>query len=896
LLLILLSRAAWGGDLVPRLVRDLQPVSYAGSSSPRQFAEVSDGFVFTAFGNELWQYDRQEDVFSSVLRKDGMRQLSGAFYAALEPSGKWTLWTVAGFHFSFLRRVRGTPLRSVGPAYSDPTQWVPMLFDADDGSGRGLWVTDLFTEAGTFEIAKLLPFADDRLLRDPTPFGRRLYFVARDRRLGTALWVTDGTRAGTRPVFVPPSQQGTPLSIVGVVHGRLLLAVPGSGAELWTSDGTRRGTRPLQEIVRGAGSATIVRSVVAGQRAYLIVDDGRHGRELWATDGSPTGAQRLTDLGPADPFGAAELRMTIGSRLAFFADDGVHGREPWASDGTPQGTHRLADLCHGPCSSDGAALASLLHLDTGHHQWLFSAVTPELGRELWQTDGTTAGTSLVSDLCAGPCSSDPGDVQTVNGNSPATFTAVVAAGERALWTTDGTPEATVRLTPPGIEVAHGNRLSYAFAAADPEFGDELWTTEGTPETTRMWADIGRERENGSYPILLGAAGDRLLFTTYFPPPSRRLWASDGTADGTIPLPNRGPRLLEGLKAASTGSRMFLAGDLRGAGGQRALWVLDGTPAGAVRLTPSNVTVDYFLYALGDRAVFLAADPGHGKELWVSEGTPETTHLLIDLVPGPDEPSLGLPDKTPLLFGRLVFATADKLWLTDGTVEGTRPLLDVYPFLHRLEEQGFLIGPTEFRGKTYFVLSGEERQILVTDGTAAGTEVWDFPGAPHGVLALYPGESKMFLRVVSEPDVSPTSFTYQVTDGTPEGTVPIPVELGPGALDAEPIVFHDRLLFSSGNGEYWGTDGTPDGTFALQDPAGHTISASLGRATVFAGHLVFAAGNGFGICYEWSGNGPVAAPIPGAPLCGNAFVAAGSHLFFNGFEPHTGAELWVLEER
>jgi hypothetical protein len=153
---------------------------------------------------------------------------------------------------------------------------------------------------------------------------------------------------------------------------------------------------------------------------------------------------------------------------------------------------------------------------------------------------------------------------------------------------------------------------------------------------------------------------------------------------------------------------------------------------------------------------------------------------------------------------------------------------------------------------------------------------------------------MFLRVVTAPGTSTTDFTYQVTDGTPEGTAPIPIETGSGTLLAEPLVLRDRLLFSSGDNEYWSTDGTPEGTFALQDPAGHRIPAFVGHAAVFAGRVVFAADDG--VCYSWDGDGPGAAPIPGPLFQGNAFVAAGPHLFFGGFEPHTGVELWVLEEK
>jgi hypothetical protein len=108
------------------------------------------------------------------------------------------------------------------------------------------------------------------------------------------------------------------------------------------------------------------------------------------------------------------------------------------------------------------------------------------------------------------------------------------------------------------------------------------------------------------------------------------------------------------------------------------------------------------------------------------------------------------------------------------------------------------------------------------------------------------------------------------------------------------VIGDQLLFSSG-GTYWTTDGSAAGTLPLRDPADHPIPSAYGRAAAFAGRLVFAAGNGYGTCYDWSGTGPVATPIPGV-LCGNAFLNVGSRLFFNGFEPHTGGELWVVEEK
>ena len=45
----------------------------------------------------------------------------------------------------------------------------------------------------------------------------------------------------------------------------------------------------------------------------------------------------------------------------------------------------------------------------------FSAYTPESRRELWKSDGTEAGTTLVKDIRAGTVSSSPQDLTAVDG-------------------------------------------------------------------------------------------------------------------------------------------------------------------------------------------------------------------------------------------------------------------------------------------------------------------------------------------------------------------------------------------------------------------------------------------------------------------------------------------------
>lgn len=92
--------------------------------------------------------------------------------------------------------------------------------------------------------------------------------------------------------------------------------------------------------------------------------------------------------------------MTAAANVLFFAaTDHLRGRELWALTHTgvaPYDRYALdyIDVLPGLESSDPLDLCS----SGGALPLYFTAFTPQFGRELWQTDGTAAGTSLVKDL------------------------------------------------------------------------------------------------------------------------------------------------------------------------------------------------------------------------------------------------------------------------------------------------------------------------------------------------------------------------------------------------------------------------------------------------------------------------------------------------------------------
>ena len=177
-----------------------------------------------------------------------------------------------------------------------------------------------------------------------------------------------------------------------------------SGVELWKSDGTENGTVPVRDINPGPADASPAFLRNVDGTLFFIADDGTHGLELWASDGSEAGTRMVSDINPAgSAFGTFSFFFSfadLGGMLFFAADDGMHGTELWHSDGTAPGTSLVADINPGDEGSSPAFLTS----DGG--RIVFQACEPTAGCELWETTGTDA--RREADIVPGPDSSNPG--------------------------------------------------------------------------------------------------------------------------------------------------------------------------------------------------------------------------------------------------------------------------------------------------------------------------------------------------------------------------------------------------------------------------------------------------------------------------------------------------------
>lgn len=370
----------------------------------------------------------------------------------------------------------------------------------------------------------------------------------------------------------------------------------------------------------------------------------------------------------------------VNGLLFFNGDDGVAGRELWVSDGTPSGTSMVKNIHPSAGSNPGAAMEL-------NGIAYFAASDGVNGVELLRSDGTQAGTWIVTDI------NPSGDSNPVP---------LLAAGgllyleahdgvSRGLWRTNGTPAGTLLLKTlaepvhAGLAVLNGAVYFYTTGTGAAQ---ELWTTDGSVAGTQLVKAVSA---NGSGECALYSNGTRLFFCGNDGSGMAQLWCSDGTQQGTEPATAFAFADSYELKVASiVGDDAFLCLSMNGV---MSLYRSGGVPGDAdlVGMVPVSQPVGWYACGIaaaapvGDALFFGAATWDSGLELWMTSGAPATGIALVaDINPGleyvanaayqiwkpRDSSPFGLTAFDDALFFGATGAGGTRLWRSDGTGPGT----------------------------------------------------------------------------------------------------------------------------------------------------------------------------------------------------------------------------------
>jgi ELWxxDGT repeat protein len=580
----------------------------------------------------------------------------------------------------------------------------------------------------------------------------------------------------------------------------------------------------------------------------------------------------------------------LDGKLYFAATNGTHGIQLWKSDGTADGTVMVTDINPGVGAAGGFDPRNLTPIG---QTLFFTANDGVHGYELWKSDGTSDGTSMVKDLVAGAGSSNPTSLTNVNGtlffeaNNGTAFRVYMSDG-----TADGTVEIAGSYPPDALSGLTAAQNSLYFITRDPNginFGSSIvWRTEGT--TAQRLTTVEQ-------PSSLSAVNDALFYSESIPfGGGFNLYRTDSAGTATL----RGYYAQAG--ANLNGTYVF-ADNIT-----HALWKSDGTTAGTVRITnfSGNASAQNFITA--NDTLYFTVYGSSGAAVWKSDGTSAgTTPFASSSAGGP----VG-PRQFTTVDGELYFEDADlargySLWKSDGTTDGTIRVADHLVTSTDFQDAG-LSPLTAAGGNIYFVVDNatqdsfhnvvHDRQLWKSDGTAAGTAQFNATitaktksSSPHDLFKY--GNSLFF--TANDGVHGDQLYT---TDGTAAATTALTNITG-GTTAHDPVNLNGTLYFSANDGVHgdllWQSDGTPGGTTAI-------VGAPGGRfLTIFHG-LIFYSGYQMGHGSQlWKSDGTAAgtAQITDINPSSRGFdiseiTVFNDAIYFSANDGSNGYQLWTSD--
>ncbi|HEX2924615.1 MAG TPA: PKD domain-containing protein, partial [Chloroflexota bacterium] len=365
-------------------------------------------------------------------------------------------------------------------------------------------IKTLWTSDGTVEGTQLLDYIGSASF-NPMRVGNKVLYESSDG-VHTTLKQTDGITVSSPDVPVTP---GCVVSNNTLYYARRA----GNGTtELWKSDGTPQGTLLLKgDLPRGQLGDFIE---VAGKTYFIYTPTNDYGGlldgQLWTTDGTPQGT---TPVSVGSGAGSVTQLLSVnGSLLCIFDPSNAHP-QLWKSDGTANGTSLLKDNCGYPPlvgTLDGVVL--------------FKSCDAEHGTELWSSDGTLAGTRLLKDLSVGIDSSWISDCVRIGDNLYFMAAKSNSIASARLWKTDGTEAGTISIAeiPSSFQNMQGSNGTLVIHANESLYAYKAWETDGI---VRLTDPRAIQVDDTSH---LSTASEMLFFTaTNLTSNTTQLWRLGG---------------------------------------------------------------------------------------------------------------------------------------------------------------------------------------------------------------------------------------------------------------------------------------------------------------------------------------------------------------------------------
>lgn len=604
----------------------------------------------------------------------------------------------------------------------------------------------------------------------------------------------------------------------------------GNEIQIWQSDGTESGTILSQASCCGISTSSPRNLLKFNDTLVFTRSIGSSVANLYIYDGKSV----PESFGPQ--IHTIDNLFNLGGTLFFSGRDSNDLMQLWESDGTTPGTVLLTSYTANSSTSFISPLTSL-----GSKVFFLAS------GGLWGADGTLQSAKLITKFSSAAEMVSAGGKLYIRNNNQ-------------LWVSDGTPGGAQLLMDFPAAPTNPNQGynltssggSVFFRANDGVNGTELWTSDGTQFGTNIVADLTPGAADTSF-VNFTPYGGKLAFAFSDSAKTFHFSITDGTLAGTQSIrdfPQTASFPFFTTPTIVNGLLYFSASDaLVGSG----LWKSDGTTADTKKITSQTSSI----LASSAGTIFLSVfDDAHGTELWKTDGSEVGTLLVKDINTASDSAS---PSHLTNVNGTLYFDANDhdhyiEPWESDGTDQGTIMIKDILP------------GPLGSRATGGNPLSLNGTLIFDADDGSGlyGKELWRSDGTVQGTFLL--------------KDLNP----------------------GPNGSNFSPIGVANNLGFFittyTGSRTLWRTDGTPDGTFQLVSSPNGAISRSI----ALNGVIYFWFDDGTHGTTLWRSDGSPGGTVllkdinPGRGLPSIKVFGSNGNLFFVGNDGIHGNELWTSD--
>ncbi|MFM2307862.1 MAG: hypothetical protein RLZZ367_2531 [Bacteroidota bacterium] len=365
-------------------------------------------------------------------------------------------------------------------------------------------------------------------------------------------------------------------------------------------------------------------------------------------------------------YGCGELsNITILNDKLYFTAQGSEGNEElWTSDGTTAGTTLVKDI-----NPDGSSMMGNV-ITMGNRMLFMAADNNDYNFDLWASDGTAAGTYKVADI-------DQGWNDALTDQRAARFgNKLLFCTSNSLLSTDGTPTGTDTLLSiqqynPAQGYCELNGVAY-FVLTNAQGRPELWITNGTAQGTQMAVNLSNTSEAVFYVTQMQAFNGKIYIIGSANGQGSELYTYSGGVNGQLTkvvLTNTGNAYPEGLTVYN--NQLFFKASNETSNNIYRMTTADAVPQ--IIPTPSVSYINSGITFANGNAYFMSDVQNRINWVKLSDLSFHTLDLTAYTLPNYwfSTNSILTGDGGKIFFAAYDTATQRQVFIeSDGTIEGT----------------------------------------------------------------------------------------------------------------------------------------------------------------------------------------------------------------------------------